>query len=117
MPSERRSPTGSRRNSAAVSSCCPTRWKAILSPRFTAGTRGVLKIPRHVRGRDELEQLHGEVFVRVGLRLGGCARVHHDAHDFFPQPLLVPENLDGVAVALAHLLPVETGHRGDFVAN
>ena len=43
-------------------------------------------------------------------------RIGDDAHDLFPQRLLLLEELDRVVVALAHLLPVEAGDRRDLLA-
>ena len=77
-----------------------------------AGAQPVLEVLRHVGRGDQLEQLDGEVLVRVRLGLLGRAAVHDDAHDLLPQRLFVAEDLDGVAVALAHLLAVDAGHLG-----
>ena len=82
-----------------------------------AGAEAVFKIPPHLRRGDELEQLHGEILVGVRLRLGGRAAVHDDAHDFFAEDFFIAENLDGVAVALAHLLAVEAGHERGLIAD
>ena len=37
-------------------------------------------------------------------------RIGHDTHDAFSRFLFVAENVDGVAVALAHLLAVDAGN-------
>ena len=50
----------------------------------------------------------------VGLRLRRRPAVHHDRHDLLPEGLLVAEDLERVAVALAHLLPVEAGDDRDL---
>ena len=72
----------------------------------SAGSQALLKILGRLSGRDEFEQLHGQVLFRVRLWLLRRAAVHYDAHDLFAGRLFLAENLNGIAVALAHLLPI-----------
>ena len=57
--------------------------------------------------------MHGEILVRVRLRLLRRAAVHDDAHELLPRRLFLAKDLDRVAVALAHLLAVRARHQRD----
>ena len=62
-----------------------------------------------------------ENFVNItGIRVFGVFyrdRSRDDSHDLFAQGLVLGKQVDGVAVALAHLLPVKPGYRGDVIIN
>ena len=61
--------------------------------------------------------MNGDVFFRVRFGFLRRTAVHDQAHDFFALDLFAAENLNGVAVALAHFLAVATRHDGRFFAD
>ena len=58
----------------------------------SAGTKSIFIIACNLGRREKPKQLDREILVRIRLRLGRRARVHHDAHDFFPRRLLLAES-------------------------
>src|SRR3989442_1783183 len=75
------------------------------------------EIARDGRRSDEIQELDSEVFFGVGLGFLRRAAVHDETHDFFPDDFLVAEDLDRVAVALAHLLSVGARDGRDLFAD
>ena len=71
----------------------------------------------HVSRCDQLEQLDCKIAIRIRFRLLGRAAVHDDAHDSLSRCLLLAENVDGIAVTLAHFLAIRAGDNSDFFAD
>src|SRR5580693_7173823 len=70
----------------------------------------------HVRRREQPVERNNRRVVRIFWRIDRRG-IRDNTHDFLPQRLFRKKQLDRIAVAFAHLLPVQPENSGDLLAD